>query len=252
MDLISPTNLALIAAITIFAGFVKGAIGFAMPMILVSAYSAILPHQTGLAILILPTLTANMIQAFRQGARPALASARAYWRHILMVVVFLTISAQFVMAIPDRAMDLVLGVPVTVYSLWQLAGRSLEIPLRHRLRAEVILGAVGGLFGGISGIWGPPLIVYLVSIRTPKEESVRVQGVVYLIGSVVLLFAHLGSGVLNARTLPYSALACVPALLGMRLGFNLHDQLDPTQFRRLTLILLSVAGANLVRAGLFG
>jgi uncharacterized membrane protein YfcA len=250
LDLIDPASLVLLAAITAFAGFVKGAIGFAMPMILVSAYSAVLPHQTGLAILILPTLMANLIQAFRQGAGPALASAGTYWRHILMVVVFLAISAQFVTRIPDTAMDLILGVPVMGYALWQLAGRSLEIPLRHRARAEVVLGIIGGLFGGISGIWGPPLIVYLVSIHAPKEESVRVQGVVYLIGALVLLFAHLGSGVLNATTLPYSALACVPALLGMRVGFSLHDRLDPAQFRRLTLILLTLAGANLIRAGL--
>jgi len=38
--------IALVAAITLFAGFVKGAIGFAMPMIMMSAFTAFLPLRS--------------------------------------------------------------------------------------------------------------------------------------------------------------------------------------------------------------
>ncbi|MCE8469067.1 sulfite exporter TauE/SafE family protein, partial [Rhodovulum sulfidophilum] len=75
---------------------------------------------------------------------------------------------------------------------------------------------------------------------------------VFLIGSVMLLFAHLGSGVLNAQSLPFSAALVLPAAIGMWAGLRLQDRLDPVRFRRATLVVLAVAGLNLIRKGLMG
>lgn len=240
-------QIGMAAAVTLFAGFVKGAVGFAMPMIMMSAFGSFLPAEVALALLILPTLVTNIAQAFRQGWRAAWASTVEYRRHIVMVVVFLALSAQFVTAIPQSVMYLLLGAPILLFALWQLAGRSLTIRIEHRTRVETLLGVVGGLYGGISGIWGPPLIVYLLSIGAGKTETVRVQGVVFLIGAVALAGAHLTSGVLNSATLPLSAAMVVPATVGLWAGFRLQDRLDAARFRRWTLVLLVLTGFNLVR-----
>lgn len=245
-----PWALALAVAVTAFAGFVKGAVGFAMPMIMMSAFGSFLPAETALALLILPTVATNIAQAFRQGGRAAWASVVKYRLHIAMLVLAIPISAQFVRYIPQGWMFGLLGVPITAFAVLQLAGRSLAIAIHHRARAEAGLGVIGGLYGGISGIWGPPLLVYLLSIKAGKEETVRVQGVVFLIGAVVLLGSHLTSGVLDSQTLPLSALMVVPAMAGMWSGFRLHDRLNPARFRRWTLILLALTGLNLVRRAL--
>jgi uncharacterized membrane protein YfcA len=163
------------------------------------------------------------------------------------IVVFIVVSAQLVAVIPQALMLGLLGVPVVLFAGVQLLGRSLALPIRHRAAAEYGLGTVGGLYGGISGVWGPPVLIYLLSIGAGKAETVRVQGVTFLIGAVVLLGAHLRSGVLNAATLPFSAALIVPAALGMWLGFRLQDRLDPVRFRRWTLILLMLTGLNLLR-----
>lgn len=244
-------ELALAAAITLFAGFVKGAVGFAMPMIMMSALTAFLPPPVTLALLILPTFATNLSQAFRQGPQAAWASACRFRLHIGAVLVCLAVSAQFVTGIPKAPMEAALGLPILGFALWQLAGRPMTIRIEHRARVELLLGIIGGLYGGISGIWGPPLIVLLLSLGTGKEETMRVQGVVFLIGSVALFAAHLTSGVLNAQTLPASALLVVPAMAGNRIGQLLHDRLDPRKFRRWTLILLTLTGANLIRQALF-
>lgn len=250
MSGLDPQLLVLAAAVTFAAGFVKGAIGFAMPMIMMSAFGSFLSAPVALALLILPTLATNIQQATRQGVGPALASARRYGWHIAMVVLFILVSAPFARAIPTGAMYLALGGPITGFALWQLSGRPLALPIRHRRRAEIISGILGGLYGGISGIWGPPLLVYLLSVGAPKLDQIRVQGVVFLLGAVALTLAHLGSGVLNAQTLPLSALMVIPGLLGMQLGFALQDRMDVVQFRRWTLILLVLTGLNLVRRAL--
>lgn len=233
--------------ITAFAGFVKGAVGFAMPMIMLSAFGSILPATTALAALILPTLLTNIQQAFRQGPAAARESVRNFRWHIAMVLIFICISAGFAKVIPQGIMYALLGVPIVGFALWQLSGRSLALPIHHRRRAEIGTGIVGGLYGGISGIWGPPLIVLLLSLGVDKREQVRVQGVVFLLGAVTMTIAHLTTGVLNAQTLPLSAVLCIPAFVGMMAGFALQDRLDVVQFRRWTLVLLVLTGLNLVR-----
>ena len=94
------------------------------------------------------------------------------------------------------------------------------------------------------------MLVYLLSIGADKLETVRVQGVVFLIGAVVLLAAHLQSGVLNSSTLGFSAALVLPALLGQSLGFAIQDRLDQAKFRRWTQVLLVVTGLNLMRRAL--
>ncbi len=243
-----PNGLLLIAiAVTLFAGFVKGAVGFAMPMIMVSAFSSFLPPETALAGLILPTLISNLTQAFRQGFAPAWQTVITYRRMLIATVVFIVISAQFVRIIPQDLFLLLLGLPITAFAALQLAGVGLALRLEHRARAEWLLGAIGGLYGGLSGVWGPPLLVYLLSIKADKLETVRVQGVVFLIGAAVLLMAHLHSGVMSATTMRFSAILVVPAMIGQSLGVAVQDRLDQLKFRRWTQILLVLTGLNLMR-----
>ncbi len=133
---LSPQAFAAALAVTVFAGFVKGAVGFAMPLILVSAFAVFLPQDLALAGLILPTLFTNLSQAFRQGVGPAVETARTYRRFLVATVVFIAVSAPFADAIPRTGYLLMLGVPITIFAGLQLMGRSLVIRLHHRDRAE--------------------------------------------------------------------------------------------------------------------
>jgi uncharacterized protein len=246
-----PVELFIAAlAITLFAGFVKGAVGFAMPLILVSAFAVFLPQKVVLAGLILPTLVTNLSQAFRQGVGPAVETTRTYRRFLIATVTCIAISAPFADAIPRWLYLLMLGVPITVFAGLQLTGRSLAIRLQHRDRAEWGLGVVGGLYGGVSGIWGPPLLVFLLSTGADKLQMIRAQGVVFLIGAVMLLAAHLTTGLANAQTLPFSAALCLPALIGLSIGYRVQDRLDQQRFRRWTQGLLVLTGLNMVRLAL--
>lgn len=242
----------LAVAVTLFAGFVKGAVGFAMPLVMMSAFSSFMPPDVALAALILSVLSTNIHQSFRQGWRAAWDSTRTFWRMILLTCIGIAISAPFVVLLPQRLMLGLLGVPVLIFALMQLTGWQPTIAPRHRKPAEYGLGLIGGLYGGISGIWGPLVIVYLLAIGTHKAEMVRILGVVFMIGAAVLTAAHLGSGVLNPLTLPFSLALMVPAALGMILGFRLQDRLDPERFRFWTLIVLMIVALNLVRRAVFG
>ena len=249
---IDTTQLVLAVALTLIAGFVKGAVGFAMPMIMISGMGSFLPPDVALAALIVPTVLTNLWQALRNGLAAAWDSVLRFRFYIAIVLLFIAGAAQLVRVLPTWAMFLILGVPITLFALSQLMGLRLTIRPEHRRRAEFLIGGFAGFVGGLSGVWGPPTVAYLTAIDTPKVEQMRVQGVVYGAGAVVLLAAHLRSGVLNAQTAPLSVALVVPALVGVAIGFRLGDRLDQALFRRATLAVLVVAGLNLVRRGLAG
>jgi uncharacterized membrane protein YfcA len=90
-------------------------------------------------------------------------------------------------------------------------------------------------------------LVYLLSIGAQKVETIRVQGVVFLLGATVLFGAHLQSGLLTPPNTAFSAALVLPAVLGQSLGLAIQDRLDQARFRRWTQVLLVVTGLNLMR-----
>ncbi|MFD2855140.1 sulfite exporter TauE/SafE family protein [Seohaeicola zhoushanensis] len=244
-------QLVLALAIAGLAGLVKGMVGFAMPMIMVSGLGTFLPPEIALAGLIIPTLTTNGMQALRQGARAALASIHRFRVFLGVGLVMLLLSAQLVRMLHPSTFLLALGASVTTFAIVQLLGLRLRLS-GASARVEAAFGAVAGFIGGLSGVWGPPTVMYLTALDTPKGEQLRVQGVIYGLGAVALLGAHLTSGVMRAETLPFSVLLVAPAVLGMWIGGRFVDRVDQATFRKATLAVLLIAGANLVRRGLAG
>lgn len=247
---ITPEQMMFAFAIAMVAGFIKGVVGFAMPLVLISGLITFLPPDVALAGLILPTVTTNLFQALRQGVRAAWASTKLFKVFLIAGGVALVASAQMVRFLNAQTMLLVIGVPITFFALWQITGRSFTLAQRSS-KIEVLIGGFAGAIGGVSGVWGPPTVAYLTALGTPKHDQMRVQGVVYGLGAIALMFAHIGSGVLNRETLPFSISLVLPALAGMWLGAQIMDRINQASFRKATLFILLVVGANLVRRGLF-
>lgn len=246
---LSPEQLVFAVSIAMIAGVVKGIVGFAMPMILVSGLSTFLSPELALAGLILPTLVTNGMQALRNGVRAAWQSIYRFRWFMGIGMIFLVASAQLFRVLSGPSLYLLIGLPVTVFAVLQLRGWQLRLQEQSR-KADIAIGTIAGAIGGVSGVWGPPTVAYLTAINTPKAEQMRAQGVIYGLGAVVLLFSHIGSGVMTLTVTPFSLILIVPAVLGMWAGRMVQDRIDQAAFRKVTLLVLLIAGLNLVRRGL--
>ncbi len=244
--------MAAAFAVMLFAGFTKGAVGFGLPMISISGIGSVFPAEITIACLILPGLITNIWQSLRGGIGPAWKSTKVYWRLNIVLLTSIYIFAQLVVIISETALFIILGVGITLFVSLQIIGWAPHIPARLSKKVQPAVGLVAGFFGGISGVWGPPILLYLLSQKVPKIEMVRVQGISFLIGAVVLTGAHLQSGLLNDLTIPLSLWMIFPALAGMAIGFKVQDRLDQEKFRKITLIVLALAALNLLRRGLIG
>ncbi len=249
---LTPELLAAACGVALVAGFVKGAVGFAMPLILISGLSLMLEPRLAIAGLVIPTFASNLLLVARAGRAEAISAAVDFRLFVAAVCVMVFVVAQALAAIPARTIYLAVGVPVLLLALVQLAGLRFTVPPRRRRVCDLAIGALAGTTGGIGGIWGPPTVLYLMALEVGRERQLAVQGVVYFTGSVMLVAGHAASGLLNRDTVPFSLMLLVPAGLGMWMGFRFGDRLDPVWLRRLTLAVLTVAAVNLIRRGLWG
>ncbi|MDE0114630.1 MAG: sulfite exporter TauE/SafE family protein, partial [Albidovulum sp.] len=236
--------------IAAFAGFVKGSVGFGLPSIMVASLGAFLDPLLALALLIVPTFATNILQAFRDGITGAYSALSKHWQLLAVFFAVLLFSTQIATSIPKNVFFIILGTPVTGFALLQLIKWRPRVRPEIRGACEVAAGAVAGFFGGLAGVWGPPVVILLSALETPKREQVTTQGVIYLIGSILLIPAHIGSGVLDRDTLPLSMTLAIPALAGLIAGFMVQDKLDQEKFRKITFIAVTLAGFNLMLRGI--
>ena len=243
--------VASAAAVMLAGGFVKGAVGFALPMIALSGLGMFLTAQDAIALMVLPSAISNLWQIFRQGRRAAWETFARFWKLNLAMAVTLAFSAQLVPRIASDTLFVIVGVTMTIAALVQLfgLGPAAREDAPRRGAVETGIGLFAGAIGGLTGVWGPPVLFYLIALGTEKRAQVRMLGVNFAIGWSVLTLAHLQSGVLNAATLPLSALMALPVIAGMALGMGLQDRMDAARFRQITLVVLVGAGLNLLRRG---
>jgi uncharacterized membrane protein YfcA len=241
-------------AVLFVGGLVKGAIGFALPLIALSGMGAFLPLPTALALMIVSALVANIWQAFAFGRGAALRNFRDFRVLNLTALPMIAVGSQILPHLSEQAIFLTLGIVVAAFAALQLSGWRPPDPRGWRFERplEATVGAAAGFLGGIGGTWGPPITFYLLARRTAPADQVLTMGVSFLLGSIVLSGGLVVSGILDGETGPLSIIGVVPVLMGMGLGLRLAPRLNPATFRRATLAMLVLAGLNLLRRGVMG
>lgn len=216
MPPLDPLLLVVGSFALVLGGFVKGAIGVGLPVVAIAVLANFLPAPLVLAIVTLPILLTNLWQAV--GAGNPKVHLRRFWPMIVVLLVFLWWSARLVVTLDPRALYGLIGTAVVIFAVtgyfrfeWRIA------PAAERW-AGPLAGALGGFLGGVSTIWGPPMMMYFVMLRLPKESYIQAVGIVWFIASVPLVLAYMRYGILTLETAKWSALACIPGFLGLAIG----------------------------------
>lgn len=226
------------------AGVVKGVTGIGIPMVSIALLSLVISVPQAVALLPVPILAANTWQAFRGGRfRSSLQRFRLL---IIALAVGMVIGAILLKHVDDRVLQAIIGVAVMVFSVTSLSTPTLQVPAGLEQPLGTAAGAVGGVLGGMSSLFGPPILMFLVSLKLPKDEFVAVVGAIYLLGGVFLLLALAGVRVLGVQELLLSALAAPPLLAGMALGQRLRERISQEAFRKGLLITVMLIGVSLL------
>ncbi|MDA0998084.1 MAG: sulfite exporter TauE/SafE family protein [Proteobacteria bacterium] len=244
-----PIVLGMAAAICT-GGIIKGITGIGLPVVTMVIVINFVDPKTALALIVMAIVVTNIWQGVR--AEKILEPIKRFWLMLVVFIAALWVGAQIVAGLDRNLVLGIVGLAVVIFAgsnLWRPPVQPLG-PVAERVLGPVA-GVLGGLLGGMTTIWGPPLMMFLFTLKLSKDAWVQTVGVLWLVGAVPLAAFYWQNGVLNPDTIWLSLAACIPAMIGIWIGERIRTRINEEWFRKILLIALVLIGLNLIRRAFF-
>jgi uncharacterized membrane protein YfcA len=141
-----------------------------------------------------------------------------------------------------RILYVALGVAVLAITALTYAAPSLRVGPRLERVLSPVVGALSGLLGGASSLFGPPIMIYLLTLRMERAEFIATVSLLYFVGAALFTVSLIAVGVFGPSEALYSTVALAPVFGGMMIGQAIGGRLNRRGFER-TLHVLYVLTA---------
>jgi uncharacterized protein len=245
--MLPPLILAYIAFSLFMGGFVKGIVGLGLPLISIPLLCFAVPLKTAVALMTAPILVTNLVQLF-EGGRAGKALHR-FWPIVVTLVITIAFSAQALVLIPENILFTILAVMLLVMAALMYSRPSFRVTEGQERVIGPVTGIIGGVLGGMTGMYGPPIMVFLGALRLDKDFFVTTVSMLYFTGGAALAIGLLGFGVATWEEMAISAVAVVPVYIGLLAGQRLRFRLDQARWANALLgVYIITAISFLARA----
>lgn len=245
-----PTLVAIVGAVFLLAGLVKGVLGLGLPTVAIGLLGTVMRPAEAAALLVVPTLVTNLWQLFTGPAFTGLI--RRLWPMMAGICLGTALGQWADLGLSGgnagRA-SVALGLILVVYAVIGLARVRLHVPPGAEWWAGPLAGTVTGLISGATGVFVIPSVPYLQAIGLTRDDLVQALGLTFTVAIVALAAGLARDGEMSAAATGASLLALAPALVGVVAGGRVREAVHPETFRRWFLIGLIGLGIHLVLKG---
>lgn len=230
-------QIALGLAMVFASGLIRGFTGFGLSIAAVPLLSLIMPPAQAIPIVLLLQLLISL-----GGLRGALQIC--HWPDVR------TLALGAVIATPLGAWALARlpAAPVRIAIAAIVFGAVLVLAGGFRLKSSagrhvLPFGLLSGLFNGLAGLPGPPVIAYF--LMSPAGTAVaRASMIVYFLATSVFALAPMAAfGLIGTRSLAAALIAFPVAMVGSALGGRMFRSSPDAHYRFAALCLLGVAAS---------
>ena len=236
-------ELITLLALTFFlAGTIEGIAGLGLPTVSLGILSLVLDLETAMALLLVPSFTTNLWQAFSGGSIGILLRRR--WPFLLPATVTVWLGAALFAQIQPHWLEAILGLLLLLYAIAGLTG--FRPPLRNAYERPVgvLCGMVNGALNGLTGSFVFPGMMFLQALRHNRHQFVQSMGILFTLSTLALQ----GHGRLAPSLSLSSALGLLPALIDMLIGSHIRLLLIEAQFRRVFFACVLCLGLTIVNS----
>jgi len=149
----------------------------------------------------------------------------------------------------EQAMRMGIGALAVLFVLLQL-GRSLIVGAlsEHRPSSSIgwLMGAVGGFTSTVAHAGGPPVTIYLLPQRLPRDTYVGTTAILFALINLVKLIPYYYLGLLRVSNISTILLLAPLAYLGVWLGIFLNHRFTDCWFTRFVYGFLCLTGVQLL------
>ena len=231
----------------IVAGLLKGIIGIGMPVVALPLLSLFIDVKSAAMLLSMPLVLSNFPQALEGGK-----TGRCLMQLmpvILGMIPGLFLGVRVLLAVDANIARIIAGLVLIGVGTVTLLAPKLQLQCRVVLPAGITFGFFGGILGGIAAMAGPVVFIFLLAKGLRGQSFTKEASLYLVISSGLLAILLTASREFSWLDVPVSMAAIFPVALGMYVGQHMRDKIAPETFRKLVLIAVIGAGAELVRHG---
>jgi uncharacterized membrane protein YfcA len=229
--------IVAVACSLIVAGLLKGIIGVGMPVVALPLLSLFIDVKSAAMLLSMPLIFSNLPQALEGGR-----TSRCLMQ--LMPVILGMIPGLFLGVRALLALDADTAKIIAGLVIMGVGGVTLLAP-KLQLQSRLVLPT------GIAAMPGPVVFIFLLA-KGLRGKAFTKEASLYLVVSAGLLAILLmTSRQFSWLDVSISTAAMLPVVLGMYVGQHMRDKIAPETFKKLVLIAVIAAGAELLRHGFF-
>jgi uncharacterized protein len=235
---------ALILFAFLCAGTVKGVIGMGLPSVVMAVLGLVMLPLQAAALLVLPSLVTNFWQAVSGPALRALS--RRFASMLIGVFVGTPVGFWMFANLPAAWGSGMLGAALALYGILGLVAFHPKCSRAVEPMCSPLIGLVTGLLSGATGVFVIPAVPYLNSLDLNRDELVQTLGMSFIVSTVSMAIGLWMLGRLNGGVALQSALAVLPALIGMMLGRRIRHRLSAENFKRVFFAGMLLLGGYMV------
>lgn len=247
--LTDPWVLAFVVVVFLLAGTIKGLVGIGLPTASIGMMSQVLDPRLAIALAVFPSLLSNAWQIWRSG-RPWEIIQRFWLFLICLMGMILLVSLTLTAVVQTDLLMLALGCVILVFSIMSMAWKPPFLPERFDWLGQFISGTASGVLGGLTAIWAPIMVPYLMARRLEPDTFVRATGVMILAGTIPLIGGYWQTGLINGAISMVGLAMVIPAVAGFAVGERIRKHMDADRFRKIVLLFFLAMGLNLIRRAL--
>ncbi len=246
---------ALFILMAVFLGcFVKGTLGFGLPLIATPIMMFVLPLPEIVAILVLPIAIANLYQIWLNRAHWRVL--QKFWPLIAASTLIMLLGAPIMVFMDGDFLGILIGLMIFLHALLSgLPPSLLQAPsLTPGTMQKMIIpaGVVSGLLGSLTSMYSFPSLQLMMMMRVPKDDLNLLLGAFLSLGYIALWIGILKTGFPVGNTLTLSALMMIPAVAAQQVGHIARRNISEAAFRHFVHFALACAGLMLMVKGSSG
>lgn len=143
----------------------------------------------------------------------------------------------------------VLAVSFVGFQVFRKVVEDLAKKSRPHTFLGVMMGALSGFTSTLAHAGGPPVAVYLLPQRLPRDVFVGTSVVFFAVVNVIKLIPYHYLGLIRMGNLTTIALLSPLTFVGVRLGIYLNRSFRDAWFTRVVYIILLITGLQLIWGG---
>ena len=226
--------------LTVVASFIQRVSGFGFGIFVMMFFPFFLPSY-GESVMLSGLLAGST----------ALMIAIKNWKYIrwnqmgwavLFNVLASFLATEYMSSLSNDTMKKCLGIVLILIALYFLFGEGRMGRIFKSKPAQVTIGSVSGVMGGMFAMPGPPLVLYCISTLEDKREYVITLQAFSVVFNLFYTIFRLKVGFYSENTWIWWGIGLIGAFIGSTLGSRCFEIISNRTLKRIVYLMMIVSG----------